>query len=82
MEKTPKVFISNPKMLQKSLSVNGGYGDFELFYLDKVVSDYAKYLSVYRENINVWGECAKSVLPYMENTPSQRICSQNQKNFR
>ncbi|MFN9960387.1 MAG: hypothetical protein ACK55I_45470, partial [bacterium] len=56
---------------EKSLGAHGDYGDFTVIF-NKVVSKYAKSSSAYTEiklkNLNV-GEYAKSILPYMENTP-------------
>jgi hypothetical protein len=45
----------------------------ERVFINKVISEYAKKL--YRawrtglKNINIFGEYAKRILPYMENTP-------------
>jgi hypothetical protein len=41
-EITPKVFYSDWRMRQNSLSAHGDYRDFRVFYLNEIVSTYAK----------------------------------------
>jgi hypothetical protein len=69
----------------KVLRVFRDCGDFlEGFYLYEVVSEYAKSIRRPLNNINVWGEKGKILLPFTENAPinmklslSRRIVEQS-----
>jgi hypothetical protein len=56
------------RMREKSLSVHRNYGDFIMvLYLQSPLRIRLKYFGL--KNINAFGEYAKSIFPYMENTP-------------
>jgi hypothetical protein len=76
-----------------TLSVHGENGDFRVvLYIQIRLQIRQKCFSVHGVNTlqeYAFGEYAKSILPYMENTPidiklslSRRIFDQNQNNFR